>query len=150
MKNTLIITEHEEIKVATIRDIGKRIISKEDKELLFSIIHKDKNGEERYVFSRKGKNGIKSNSMVGSISIKNGLIIEILPKFAKGDLTEENIKRYRETLIGMIRVSREKNFRYSVFFFLGNKNFRSGILRVFQNLKTYGIVILSHKFPLTG
>ena len=110
MKNTLIITEHEEIKVATIRDIGKRIISKEDKELLFSIIHKDKNGEERYVFSRKGKNGIKSNSMVGSISIKNGLIIEILPKFAKGDLTEENIKRYRETLIGMIRVSREKNF----------------------------------------
>jgi 5-methylcytosine-specific restriction enzyme subunit McrC len=110
MKNTLIITEHEEIKVATIRDIGKKIISKEDKELLFSIIHKDTNGEERYVFSRKGKYGIKSNSLVGSISIKNGLIIEVLPKFAKGDLTEENIKRYRETLIDMIRVSKEKNF----------------------------------------
>jgi 5-methylcytosine-specific restriction enzyme subunit McrC len=110
MKDTLIITEHEEIKVSSNRDIEKKIISKEDKKLLFSIIHKDKDGKERYVFSRKGKYGIKANSMVGSISLKSGLIIEILPKFAKGDLSEKSIIRYRKTLLQMIKVSKEKNF----------------------------------------
>ena len=62
----------------------------EDKKLLFSIVHKDRFQKEKYVFSRKGKDGVKANSIVGSISLKSGLIIEILPKFATNDLTKES------------------------------------------------------------
>lgn len=110
MQDTLTITEHEEIRVGQVRNIAKKIISIDDKKLLFSIIYKDRFKKERYVFSRKGKDGIKANSIVGSISIKSGLIIEILPKFAKNDLTDESIKKYRNTLLNMIRVSNENNF----------------------------------------
>ena len=110
MKNILTIIEHEEIIVDDIRYIEKKTISKEDKELLLSMLHKDRFNKEKYVFSRKGRYGIKANSIVGSISLKNGLIIEILPKFAKNDLTNDSIKKYRKTLLNMIRVSNEKNF----------------------------------------
>jgi len=110
MKKPLIVVEHEEIRVAEKRNISKKIISRKDKEELFSIIHTDRFNKERYVFSRKGKDGIKANSIVGSISLKSGLIIEILPKFAKNDLTDEAIIQYRETLLRMIQVSNERNF----------------------------------------
>lgn len=110
MAETLIVVEHEEIFVADERNIPKKIISKKDKEELFSITHIDRFKKERYVFSRKGKDGIKVNSIVGSISLKSGLIIEILPKFAKNDLTDEMIVQYRETLLRMIQVSNERNF----------------------------------------
>lgn len=110
MEKPLIVVEHEEIRVAEKRNISKKIISRKDKEELFSIIHTDRFNKERYVFSRKGKDGIKANSIVGSISLKSGLIIEILPKFAKNDLTDEAIIQYRETLLRMIQVSNERNF----------------------------------------
>ena len=110
MAQPLIIVEHEEIRVADKRDVFKKIISKKDKEELFSIIHTDRFNKERYVFSRKGRDGIKANSIVGSISLKSGLIIEILPKFAKNDLTDETIIQYRKTLLRIIQVSNEKNF----------------------------------------
>ncbi len=109
MQNTLTITEHEELRVENIRDINKKIISNEDKNLLFSIVHKDRFNKEKNVFSPKGK-GVKANSIVGSISLKSGLIIEILPKFSKGNLTDKSIEQYRKTLLSMIRVSNEKNF----------------------------------------
>jgi len=110
MIETLIIVEHEEIFVSTKRDIDKKIISYKDKKELFSIIHTDRFNQKKYVFSRKGSDGIKANSIVGSISLKSGLIIEILPKFAKGDLTDETIVKYRKNLLRMIQVSSEKNF----------------------------------------
>lgn len=110
MIETLIIVEHEEIFVAEKRDIQKKIISFRDKKELFSIVHTDRFKKNKYVFSRKGSNGIKANSIVGSISLKSGLIIEILPKFAKDDLTYETIIKYRKNLLHMIQVSNEKNF----------------------------------------
>ena len=110
MIKTLIIVEHEEIFVSSKRDIDKKIISYKDKKELFSIIHTDRFNQKKYVFSRKGSDGIKSNSIVGSISLKSGLIIEILPKFAKDDLTDETIIKYRKNLLRMIHVSNEKNF----------------------------------------
>jgi len=112
MKETLTITEHQEIKVDEIRNISKLTISDKDKKLLLSITHKDRYGKEKYVFSRARnlKNGLKSNSIVGSISLKSGLIVEILPKYAKGDLNSDSVKKYRKTLLNMIRVSNEKNF----------------------------------------
>jgi 5-methylcytosine-specific restriction endonuclease McrBC regulatory subunit McrC len=110
MEKPLIVVEHEEIRVSDKRDISKKIISKKDKEELFSIIHTDRFNKERYVFSRKGRDAIKANSIVGSISLKSGLIIEILPKFAKNNLTDETIIQYRKTLLRMIQVSNEKNF----------------------------------------
>jgi 5-methylcytosine-specific restriction enzyme subunit McrC len=110
MIETLIIVEHEEIFVSSKRDIDKKIISYKDKKELFSIIHTDRFNQKKYVFSRKGSDGIKANSIVGSISLKSGLIIEILPKFAKDDLTDETIIKYRKNLLRMIQVSNEKNF----------------------------------------
>jgi len=110
MRDTLTIIEHQEIKIDEVRNVLDNTISHEDKELLFSIVHKDIFGKEKYVFSRKGRNGIRARSIVGSISLKNGLTVEILPKFAKGELNKESIKKYRKTLLNMIRVSNERNF----------------------------------------
>jgi len=112
MIETLIIVEHEEIFVSNERNIDKKIISEKDKKELFSIEHTDRFNKKTYVFSRKGRDGIKANSIVGSISLKSGLIIEILPKFAKeNDLKDEKIiKKYRKNLLRMIQVSNEKNF----------------------------------------
>jgi 5-methylcytosine-specific restriction endonuclease McrBC regulatory subunit McrC len=109
MSNTLTITEHEKIIIADERNIKKKVISKRDGELLLEITHKTRVGKLIKVFSTDGKI-IKANSIVGSISLKSGLIIEILPKFAKDDLEEESIKKHRIILLNMIRVSKEKNF----------------------------------------
>lgn len=110
MNELLTITEHADIIVSKIRDIKNSVISEEDRNLLFDVVYKDKKGKSRYIFSHNGKNKIKACSIVGSISIKNGLTIEILPKFARGHLTEESKKSHRKTLINIIRVSNEKNF----------------------------------------
>lgn len=112
MNHILTITEHEQIIVGKERDLSefKKIISYEDRELLFDIEFIDKNNRKRYIFKQCGKNRIKADSIVGSISLKNGLIIEILPKFARDDLTKESIIKYRKTLLNMIKVSNERNF----------------------------------------
>jgi len=110
MVKPLTIVEHEEIFVSKERNIDEKIISEKDKKELFSIEHTDRFNKKTYVFSRKGNNGIKANSIVGSISLKSGLIIEILPKFAKEDLTDETIIKYRKNLLHMIQVSNERNF----------------------------------------
>ena len=110
MVKPLTIVEHEEIFVSKERNIAEKIISEKDKKELFSIEHTDRFNKKTYVFSRKGNNGIKANSIVGSISLKSGLIIEILPKFAKDDLTDETIIKYRKNLLHMIQVSNERNF----------------------------------------
>lgn len=110
MNDILTISEHQEIYVAHKRDIKNNTISDEDKNFLFEIVHHDKQKKERYVFSRKGKDKIKANSIVGSISLKTGLTVEILPKFAKNDLDEEAIKKHRKMLLNILRVSNEKNF----------------------------------------
>lgn len=110
MNEILTIVEHAEIIVAKTRDIEHNTISQEDRNLLFDIVYKDKKLKERYIFSHCGGNKIKASSIVGSVSLKNGLTVEILPKFAKGDLTKDSIKRHRKTLLSMVRVSNEKNF----------------------------------------
>ncbi|MEA3387321.1 MAG: hypothetical protein U9Q66_02865 [Patescibacteria group bacterium] len=110
MNEILTIVEHQTITISKDRDIKNKILSQEDRELLFDIEYTDKKGNRRFLFSSNGKNKIKACSIVGSVSLKNGLTVEILPKFAKGNLTEYLKKQYRETLIGMIRVSNEKNF----------------------------------------
>jgi len=109
MSNTLTITEHQKIKIADSRNLKNQIISKRDGKLLLEITHKTRVGKTIKVFSTDGKT-IKANSIVGSISLKSGLIIEILPKFAKGNLEELSIKKHRKILLNMIRVSKEKNF----------------------------------------
>jgi len=110
MNEILTIVEHAEIIVSKTRDIEHNTISIEDRDLLFDIVYKDKKSKERYIFSHKGKDKIKASSIVGSVSLKNGLTVEILPKFAKEQLTEKSKKRYRKTLLNMVRVSNEKNF----------------------------------------
>jgi len=110
MNDILTIKEHQTIHIKKNRDIYNNIISYEDRELLFDIKFMDNNNQEKYVFSNNGKNKIKSNSIVGSISLKNGLIIEILPKFANNSLAKDTLNKYRKTLINMIRVSDEQNF----------------------------------------
>ena len=112
MNHILTITEHEQIIVGKERDLSesKKVISYEDRELLFDIEFIDKNNKKRYIFKQCGKNRIKADSIVGSISLKNGLIIEILPKFARDNLTKESIIKYRKTLLNMIKVSNERNF----------------------------------------
>lgn len=110
MNEILTIVEHQTITISKDRNIKNAILSYEDRELLFDIEYTDKKGKKRFLFSNNGKNRIKACSIVGSVSLKNGLTIEILPKFANGNLTETLKKQYRETLVGMIRVSNEKNF----------------------------------------
>jgi len=110
MNDILTITEHQKISVKEKRDVLKNTISEEDKKLLFDIQYSDKDGKSRYVFSHDGSNKIKAKSIVGSISLKTGLTIEILPKFAKDDLDKDSIKQHREMLLNMIRVSNERNF----------------------------------------
>ncbi|MDO8453379.1 MAG: hypothetical protein Q7S59_02265 [Sulfurimonas sp.] len=110
MNELLTITEHADIFVSKTRDIKNNVISEEDRNLLFDVDYKDKKGKSRYIFSHNGKNKIKACSIVGSVSIKNGLTIEILPKFARGSLTDDSKKSYRKTFVNMIRVSNEKNF----------------------------------------
>ena len=109
MSNTLTITEHEKIKVSEERNIPQRIISKKDKALLLEVTHKNRLGKTVNVFSSY-KETLQAKSIVGSISIKSGLIIEILPKFAQEELEEESKKKHRKILLNMIRVSKERNF----------------------------------------
>lgn len=109
MNEILTIVEHESLTISENRNINNNEISYLDSELLFEIEYTDKKDKKRFLFSRNGKNKIKASSIVGSVSLKNGLTIEILPKFAKGKLTSILKKQYRETLISMIRVSNEKN-----------------------------------------
>jgi 5-methylcytosine-specific restriction endonuclease McrBC regulatory subunit McrC len=110
MVETLTIVEHETFWVARERNISKKTISIEDREEILTITHKNRFNKPKQVFSYKGNKEIKAKSIVGSISLKSGLIIEILPKFAKGNLTAEAIIKYRENLLHMIQVSNEKNF----------------------------------------
>ena len=110
MKDILTVSEHQEIFVAKERNLNNNTISEEDRELLFDIVHRDRDNKNRYVVSNKGRNKLKVNSIVGSISLKTGLTIEILPKFAKNSLDEESIKKHRKMLINILRVSKEKNF----------------------------------------
>jgi len=112
MNEILTIVEHQTINISKYRNINHKYptLSYEDRELLFDIKYTDKKGKKRFLFSNNGRNRIKACSIVGSVSLKNGLTVEILPKFAKGNLTEVLKKQYRETLIGMIKVSNEKNF----------------------------------------
>jgi 5-methylcytosine-specific restriction endonuclease McrBC regulatory subunit McrC len=110
MVETLTIVEHETFFVATKRDISKKTISIEDREEILTITHTNRFNKPKQVFAYKGNREIKAKSIVGSISLKSGLIIEILPKFAKGDLTDETIVKYRKNLLRMIQVSNEKNF----------------------------------------
>jgi len=110
MNDILTISEHQEILVSSKRDVQNNIISYEDRELLFDIKYTDKKDKERYIISNNGKNKIKANSIVGSISLKTGLTVEILPKFAKNDLDEKAIKKHRKMLLNILRVSNEQNF----------------------------------------
>lgn len=110
MNDILTITEHQVIYVSKFRDISQKTISYEDRELLFDIVFTDNFENKKYVFENFGSNKIKATSIVGSISLKNGLIIEILPKFAKVNLNDVTIKKYRNTLINMIRVSNVKSY----------------------------------------
>ncbi|MGB5792945.1 McrC family protein, partial [Poseidonibacter sp.] len=110
MNEILTIVEHQVVYLSEKRDINLSTLSYEDSELLSNIIYIDKKDKKRFLFSYLTRNRIKANSIVGSVSLKNGLTIEILPKFANGKLTETLKKRYRETLLNIIRVSKEKNF----------------------------------------
>jgi len=111
MNEILTITEHQTIKVSKNRDILNNIISSEDRNLLLDIVFvNSKNNKKVKIFETSNRNQIKANSIVGSITLKSNLIVEILPKFARGKLDKDNIKIFRETLINMIRVSRERNF----------------------------------------
>ena len=110
MNDILTVSEHQEIYVSKERDIEKNTISYDDRELLFDVKYTDKKGNKRYIISNDGKNKIKAKSIVGSISLKTGLTVEILPKFAKNDLNEESIKRHRKMLLNILRVSNERNF----------------------------------------
>lgn len=110
MNDILTITEHQIINISKHRDLVNKTISYEDRELLFDVVFRDNFENKKYVFENYGSNKIKATSIVGSISLKNGLIIEILPKFAKVNLNNLTIKKYRNTLINMIRVSNEKSY----------------------------------------
>ena len=111
MNEILSIVEHQTIKVAKFRNLEENTISIDDKNLLLEVLFLDsKNGEKTSIFKTIGRNEIKASSIVGSITLKNNLIVEILPKFAKKKIDRESIKKYRKTLINMIRVSNERNF----------------------------------------
>jgi len=111
MNEILTIIEHQTIKVAKNRNILNNTISNEDRNLLLAIkFQNSKNNKKVKIFETSNRNQIKANSIVGSITLKNNLIVEILPKFARGKLDKDNIKIFRETLINMIRVSKERNF----------------------------------------
>jgi hypothetical protein len=75
MNDILTITEHQVIYVSKFRDISQKTISYEDRELLFDIVFTDNFENKKYVFENFGSNKIKATSIVGSISLKNGLIL---------------------------------------------------------------------------
>ena len=83
MSEILTITEHQELKVSRNRDLSKNIISTEDKNLLLEIqLFNSKNNKYINVFKIIQRGKIKACSIVGSISLKNNVIVEILPKIA--------------------------------------------------------------------
>lgn len=110
MSDILTITEYQTIYISKYRDLSTKTISYEDRELLFNILFTDSNDNKKFVFENNGSNKIKATSIVGSISLKNGLIIEILPKFAKVNLNDKTINKYRNTLVNMISVANEKSY----------------------------------------
>jgi len=109
MRDILTVSEHQEIFVSSKRDVEKNTISYEDRELLFDVIHRDRHNKERSIIATKGKNKIKASSIVGTVSLKTGLTLEILPKFAKNTLDKDSIKKHRKMLLQILRVSHEKN-----------------------------------------
>ncbi|MCK9371673.1 MAG: hypothetical protein M0P91_00625 [Sulfuricurvum sp.] len=110
MRDILTVSEHQEILVASKRDVENNTISNEDKELLFEVVHRDRQNKKRNIVSHNGRNKIKANAIVGTISLKTGLTLEILPKFSKNNLDKESIKKHRKMLLQILRVSHEKNF----------------------------------------
>ncbi len=96
MNNTLTVVEHDKIYISKERDIEKKIISYKDRDLLLKIDYKSKSGKSVKVFTYFG-DYIRTNSIVGSISLKSGLVIEILPKFARAKLNEEIKRKYRNS-----------------------------------------------------
>ena len=110
MREILTVIEHQIISVSNKRDISKNIISYEDKNLLLDIIFINKRSNKKVnVFKSRGRNKIQVSSIVGSVVLKNNLVIEILPKFTQNNLSKSQIEKSRSNLITMISLSSDKN-----------------------------------------
>jgi 5-methylcytosine-specific restriction endonuclease McrBC regulatory subunit McrC/ankyrin repeat protein len=100
MAKIITIFEHSQIQIEEKRDLKKGILSRKDLDYLLSI-----KLENKSVFKFKSSKTLKTTSIVGSIALKDGVIIEILPKIAKEDRVEE----YRKEFVKLIRFTDKKN-----------------------------------------
>jgi len=102
MSKILSFIEHSTIKVAKVRDLEKKVISEKDREYLLKVEF-----QKKRVF--KLKNGeFRTLSIVGSVALKDGLTIEILPKLLKDSLNDLNIVDYRKEFIKLLRISENR------------------------------------------
>lgn len=95
--------EHSEIKIGEERDFENKTLSAKDRNYLETIEF-----QKTKVFQFLDSKTIKTSSIVGSISLKDGTIIEILPKILKEDLEKTNLEEYRKEFIKLIRLSNSK------------------------------------------
>lgn len=112
------IREHQYINVAKERDIANNTISFQDRDLLYNIEFKNQDNIKKYVFDIR-RDKVKAKNFVGSIKLKNSLIIEILPKFFDSDLIDLSnkekdiyIKNSREIFTKMLIYSDSITFLY--------------------------------------
>jgi 5-methylcytosine-specific restriction endonuclease McrBC regulatory subunit McrC/ankyrin repeat protein len=94
------IFEHSKVKIAEKRDLENAVFSKNDLADLLSI-----KLDKKSVFKFHNSQTLKTDSIVGSITLKDGVIIEILPKIAK----EKNIESYRKEFVKLIRFTDKRN-----------------------------------------
>ncbi|EJF07617.1 McrBC 5-methylcytosine restriction system component [Thiovulum sp. ES] len=94
------IFEHSKVKIAEKRDLENAVFSKNDLADLLSI-----KLDKKSVFKFHNSQTVKTDSIVGSIALKDGVIIEILPKIAK----EKNIESYRKEFVKLIRFTDKRN-----------------------------------------
>ena len=98
------IIEHENIKISRFTDARKKIISREDAEILHEL-----ESEKNISMFKWGKNKVSPKQWVGVISLKN-TTIEILPKIS--DSCEES--ELMNSLVFMINTVYGLNIKYSI------------------------------------
>jgi ankyrin repeat protein/5-methylcytosine-specific restriction endonuclease McrBC regulatory subunit McrC len=96
MSRVITFFEHEKVFISENRDLKKRTLSKKDADSLLNL--------ESKVFRRVSSKEIQTTSIVGSISLRDGIIIEILPKIGKGGLGS-----FRREFIKLLRFVKSRN-----------------------------------------
>lgn len=120
----IVATEHEEIKVVNHEpNEYENVITRQEKDELVRLFFDAGFYGQKPVFSATVSGNIRASSIVGSIKLTTGTVVEVLPKFSKKTLDDPiSLQNCRVTLLQMILLSRDDKP-----IFLESTSFKEGI-----------------------